>query len=108
MTLKMVITLLYPKGMTSKYQIAETKSFERIKKKIDKKLYSKIENFVYPQLKKNPFYGSNIKKLKDNLEGYYRYRIGNYRLFYLIEDEKLIIVVVDFKHRQQKHGGDIG
>ena len=97
MTLKMVITLL------SKYQIAETKSFKKIKKKIDKKLYSKIENFVYPQLKENPFYGSNIKKLKDNLEGYYRYRIGNYRLFYLIEDEKLIIVLVDFRHRQQAY-----
>ncbi len=89
----MVITPL------SKYQIAETKSFEKIKKKIDKKIYSKIENFVYPQLKENPFYGSNIKKLKDNLEGYYRYRIGNYRLFYLIADEKLIIVIVDFRHR---------
>jgi len=97
MILKMVITPL------SKYQIAETKSFEKIKKNIDKKLYSKIENFVYPQLKENPFYGSDIKKLKDNLEGYYRYRIGNYRLFYLIEDEKLIIVVVDFRHRQQAY-----
>ena len=87
----------------SKYQIAETKTFEKVKQKIDKKLYSKIENFVYPQLRENPFYGSNIKKLKDNLEGYYRYRIGNYRLFYLIEDEKLIVVVVDFKHRQQAY-----
>lgn len=92
MTLKMVITPL------SKFQIAETKTFEKVKKKIDKKLYSKIENFVYPQLRENPFYGINIKKLKDDLEGYYRYRIGNYRLFYLIENDKLIIAVVDFKH----------
>lgn len=94
MTLKMVITPL------SKYQIAETKTFKKVKKKIDKKLYSKIENFVYPQLRENPLYGSNIKKLKDGLEGYYRYRIGNYRLFYLIENDKLIIAVVDFKHQQ--------
>ncbi|MCK9492632.1 MAG: type II toxin-antitoxin system RelE/ParE family toxin [Sulfurimonas sp.] len=42
-----------------------------------------------------------MKKLKDSLEGYYRYRIGNYRLFYLIKDDKLIVVVVDFRHRQQ-------
>jgi len=97
MTLKMVITPL------SKYQIAETKTFEKVKKKIDKKLYSKIENFVYPQLRVNPFYGTNIKKLKDDLEGYYRYRIGNYRLFYLIENDKLIIAVVDFKHRQHAY-----
>ena len=87
----------------SKFQIAETKTFEKSKKKIDKKLYEKIKNFVYPQLRENPFCGSNIKKLKDNLEGYYRYRVGNYRLFYFIEGEKLIIVIVDFKHRQQAY-----
>ncbi|MCB4743850.1 MAG: type II toxin-antitoxin system mRNA interferase toxin, RelE/StbE family [Sulfurovum sp.] len=44
-----------------------------------------------------------MKKLKGVLEGYYRYRVGNYRLFYLIENEKLIIAVVDFKHRQQAY-----
>jgi mRNA interferase RelE/StbE len=98
MILKMVITPL------SKYQIAETKTFEKVKKKIDKKLYLKIKNFVYPQLRENPFYGSNIKKLKDNLEGYYRYKIGNYRLFYLIKDDKLIVAIVDFRHRQQAYG----
>ena len=87
----------------SKYQIAETRTFEKAKTKIDKKLYSKIENFVYPQLRENPFHGLNIKKLKDNLEGYYRYRIGNYRLFYLVKGDKLIVVVVDFKHRQQAY-----
>jgi len=63
----------------------------------------KMNKFEYPQLRENPLYGSNIKKLKDNLEGYYRYRIGNYRLFYLVENDKLIVVVVDFKHRQKAY-----
>ena len=89
--------------LLSKYQIAETKTFSKLKKNIDKKLYTKIKNFVYPQLRDNPFYGTNIKKLKGDLEGYYRYRIGNYRLFYLIEDDKLIVVVVDFKHLQKAY-----
>lgn len=93
----MVITLL------SKYHIAETKTFLKLKTTIDKKLYAKIENFVYPQLRENPHYGTSIKKLKGKLEGYYSYRLGNYRLFYLIEDEKLIIAVVDFKHRHQAY-----
>ena len=93
----MVITQL------SKYQITETKTFLKLKMTIDNKLYKKIKSFVYPQLRENPYYGTNIKKLKGKLEGYYRYRVGNYRLFYLIEDEKLIIAVVDFKHRQQAY-----
>lgn len=85
------------------FQIAETKSFQKLKKKIDKKVYSKIVDIVYPQLKSNPFYGTNIKKLKGEFEGYYRYRLGNYRLFYLIEDEKVIVIVTDFKHRQDAY-----
>jgi len=85
------------------FQIAETKNFEKIKSKIDKKLYVKIITNVYPQLKSNPFYGINIKKLKGQFEGYYRYRIGNYRLFYIIEDEKVLVILTDFKHRQNSY-----
>lgn len=85
------------------FDIAETKSFEKLKNKLDKKLYEKIVNNVYPQLKSNPFYGTNIKKLKGEFEGYYRYRIGNYRLFYLIEEEKILVVITYCKHRQNSY-----
>ena len=81
------------------FQIAETKNFQKLKQQIDKKIYDKITNIVYPQLKSNPYFGTNIKRLKGKFEGYYRYRIGNYRVFYLIEDEKILIVVTDFRHK---------
>jgi len=85
------------------FQIAETKTFIKVRKKMSPKLYSKIKNIVYPQLKANPFFGTNIKKLKGEFENYYRYRIGNYRLFYLIENEKVLVVIVDLKHRQKAY-----
>ncbi len=85
------------------FQIAETRTFEKLKNKMDSKLYIKIRDIVYPQLKSNPFYGSNIKKLKGEFEGYYRYRIGNYRLFYLIDNEQVLVVIVDLKHRQNAY-----
>lgn len=87
----------------SKFKIAETKSFTKRKKRIDTKLYRKIVNIVYPQLRQNPYFGTNIKKLKGEFEGYYRFRIGAYRLFYLIEAEKIIVVVVDLRHRQNAY-----
>ena len=86
-----------------KFQIAETKTFEKIKDKIDSKIYIKIQNIVYPQLKTNPFFGNNIKKLKGEFDGYYRYRIGNYRLFYLVDNDKIIVAIVDLKHRQEAY-----
>ena len=85
------------------FKIAETKNFQKIKKSIDKKVYDKIVNIVYPQLRSNPYYGINIKKLKGKFEEYYRYKIGNYRLFYLIEDEKVLIIVANFRHRQKAY-----
>ena len=85
------------------FQVAETRTFEKLKNKMDSKLYIKIRDIVYPQLKSNPFYGSNIKKLKGEFEGYYRYRIGNYRLFYLIDNEQVLVVIVDLKHRQNAY-----
>ena len=85
------------------FQIAESKTFEKVKKKIDSQLYTKIKNIVYPQLKSNPYFGTNIKKLTGGFEGYYRYRIGSYRLFYLIENEKVLVVIIDLKHRQNAY-----
>ncbi|WP_339137042.1 MAG: type II toxin-antitoxin system mRNA interferase toxin, RelE/StbE family [Candidatus Electrothrix sp. GW3-4] len=85
------------------FRIAESNKFEKRKKKIDPSLYAKIKNIVYPQLRKNPYFGANIKKLKGDLSGYYRFRIGNYRLFYLIEEEKVIVVVVDLQQRQNAY-----
>ena len=85
------------------FSIAESKKFEKRKKKIDPSLYAKIKNVVYPQLRKNPYFGTNVKKLKGDLSGYYRFRIGNHRLFYLIEEGKVIVVVVDIQHRQNAY-----
>ena len=87
----------------SDFIIAESKTFEKIKKKIDVKLYNKIKNIVYPQLKSNPYFGTNIKKLKGDFDGYYRYRVGSYRLFYLIENKKIVVVIVDLKQRKNAY-----
>ncbi len=83
-----------------KFEIAETKEFQKNLKRLDTKLYEKIKNIVYPQLRSNPFFGTNIKKLKGELEGVYRYRIGNYRVFYVIENEKVLVVMTSVSHRQ--------
>ena len=88
---------------SSEFRIAETKTFLKVRKKMSPKLYAKIKDVVYPQLRTNPFFGTNIKKLKGEFESYYRYRIGNYRLFYLIENEKVLVIIVDLKHRQNSY-----
>ena len=87
----------------SDFQIAESKTFQKVRNKMSPKLYAKIKDIVYPQLRSNPFFGINIKKLKGDFDSYYRFRIGNYRLFYLIENEKVLVVIVDLRHRQKAY-----
>ena len=79
----------------SKFSIAEAKTFAKWKKKLDPALYSKVKAVVYPQLRRNPHFGPNIKKLKENLAEYYRFRVGKYRLFYLIEEKKILVVLIE-------------
>lgn len=90
--------------MSDNFQIAETESFiKEIEKSQYKKLYKKIIDYVYPILKKNPYFGPNIKKLKGNYSDYYRYRLGDYRLFYKVDNEKIIIFIIDIRNRKEAY-----
>ena len=90
--------------MLHNFLIAETETFQnKIKKNEFKKLESKIKNYVYPILKMNPYYGNNIKKLKGEFEGIYRYRIGDVRLFYKIDENKIIIFLIDIERRKDSY-----
>ncbi|MBU1045463.1 MAG: type II toxin-antitoxin system RelE/ParE family toxin [Candidatus Omnitrophica bacterium] len=87
-----------------KYKIAETENFT-------KKLYSpkyrflinKIQNYIYPILRENPFFGPNIKKLKGEFKELYRFRIGDFRLFYKIIEETVIVFIVDIESRKDAY-----
>jgi len=86
------------------YKIAETETFEKkIKKLKYKNLYSKITDYVYPILRTNPFFGPNIKKLKGEYKEVYRFRIGNYRLFYKVSEETVIVFIIDIEPRKDAY-----
>lgn len=71
------------------------------KKSIDKTSCSvklAIEN-AFSILSLNPSNGVNIKLLKGKWSGHYRYRIGNYRLIYSIDNERILIKAIKFASR---------
>lgn len=88
----------------AKYKIAETENFsEKIRENKYKSQYRKINEYVYPILRENPFFGPNIKKLKGNLKEIYRFRIGNFRLFYKVSDETVIVFILDIEDRKDAY-----
>lgn len=70
------------------------KDFEKIKGKIQAKLRIKLIDYVYPQLRQEPHFGNNIKKLVNWDPETWRYRIGKNRLFYEIDEKEKIVYIL--------------
>ena len=84
---------------TDQFAVDLKRDFEGRGDKIRKKLL----NFVYPQLRENPHFGKNIKKLKDYQPETWRYRIGGYRFFYEIDDGEKIIYMIAADDRKDSY-----
>ncbi|MBC7473524.1 MAG: type II toxin-antitoxin system RelE/ParE family toxin [Candidatus Sericytochromatia bacterium] len=68
-----------------------------------KNIQEKIKEYVYPQLKNNPYFGKNIKKLKGYKPDTWRYRIGEIRLFYEITDKDIIVLLISATQRKDSY-----
>jgi len=60
----------------------------------EERIKRKLKTYAYPQLRQNPYFGKNIKKLRGYKPDAWRYRIGNHRFFYTINDHKKIIFMI--------------
>ncbi|MCH8272370.1 MAG: type II toxin-antitoxin system RelE/ParE family toxin [Candidatus Marinimicrobia bacterium] len=91
----------------SKYRIFETDEFEKKLNKLIKKdyefVYKKLIEYIYPQIIEEPAFGKNIKKLKGYNPETWRYRIGNYRIFYSISNEEKIVYIFTIDKRKDSY-----
>ena len=91
----------------SEFRIFETEEFLRKLKKLSARditfLRKKLDSFVYPQLKAAPFWGNNIKKLKGYSPNTWRYRIGKFRLFYIVDQEEQVIYILTIDDRKDAY-----
>lgn len=82
-----------------KYRIFETNEFmdcmESLPRKDKVQIEKKLINYVYPQLIKEPLFGINIKKLHGYTPSTWRYRIGHYRIFYIVEKKMISILSIE-------------
>lgn len=84
--------------------IAETLTYKASVNRPELRKYKKkISDQVYPILRENPFYGANIKKLKGELSDIYRYRIGSFRLFYMVLEAEKRVVILSLRHRKDAY-----
>ena len=82
------------------YRIELTHQAERALKRIaqsEPTLYSRVSRAI-DGLGSDPFQG---KPLKGELKGRYSYRVGSYRILYIIRHHHLLVVVIDVGHRRE-------
>lgn len=79
----------------TKCSILTTKKFDASFKKSDRSVQKQVKHWIDIHLVKSNDPKSYGKPLRYDKRGYWRYRIGDYRLIADIEDDKLILILID-------------
>ena len=83
------------------YKIVFDEAIKEDLKKLEKQTLKILFNWIEKNLSNADDPRSKGKALVGNKKGYLRYRIGDYRLITRIEDDRLIIIAINFKHRRE-------
>ena len=81
------------------WHIETTTRFDREFKKLDRYTQRMVKAWIEKHLVDCDDPRTHGKGLTANRSGQWRYRIGDYRMICLIEDEKLIILALSIGHR---------
>ena len=89
------------------YQIFETRQYVSDLKRFDppvcSRVQKKLQAYVYPQLRMEPHVGLNIQKLKGWVPETWRYRIGDWRFFYEVQEKEKRISMTAISHRREAY-----
>jgi len=83
--------------MTARYQIELTPAARRDLKSVPARVRKQIDKQILA-LAENP-YPPGSKKLRA-VEGLHRVRVGDYRILYIVEAKRLVVVIVTIGHRR--------
>lgn len=84
--------------MRMPYRIRFKKSVTKFYQNANKPLARKIERCL-EILEKTPKQHPNIKALRGNLKGKYRYKIGQHRVIYAVNEQDVEVIVIKISPR---------
>ncbi len=83
------------------YTVETTERFDREFRKLDRYTQRMIKAWINKNLEGCQDPRSHGKALTANLNGLWRYRIGDYRIICIIEDSRLVIMALNVGHRRE-------
>ena len=81
------------------YTVVLSREAERFYLRCDKPAAKKLIR-CFEALEKDPRGGNNVKALKGKLSGAYRYRVGDLRVVYRIDDRRITVFVITIARRR--------
>ncbi|MBW4417942.1 MAG: type II toxin-antitoxin system RelE/ParE family toxin [Myxacorys californica WJT36-NPBG1] len=84
------------------YEVVLSANAEALYIKLDLATAKKVSR-CFIHLEQNPRIHPNIKPLKGDFSGIYRFRTGDYRVLYAIDDETKIVSILTIKHRSEAY-----
>lgn len=84
-----------------KYQVEFSESALSDLKKLDKSVQTLILKWIKKNLVNSTNPKAHGKALIGNKKGFWRYRVGNYRLLCNLKNDVLIILVLEIGHRSE-------
>lgn len=84
----------------SRYRVETTERFDREFKKLDRYTQRMMKAWIEKHLIGCSDPRQSGKGLTANRSGQWRYRIGDYRLICLIEDDRFVILALSIGHRR--------
>ena len=66
-------------------------------------LEKKLKEHVFQQLSVEPIHGRNIKKLRNYSPETWRYRVGKFRLFYIVDPNEKIVYLLTIDLRKDAY-----
>jgi mRNA interferase RelE/StbE len=84
------------------YRVLLSKSASRFYEEADAPLQRKLDR-CFEALRTDPRRHPNIKSLKGELQGYCRYRVGDYRIVYRIEETEPQVLITVIAHRRESY-----
>lgn len=81
------------------YEIVTTEKFDKSFKKLDRQIQRMMKAWIEKNLVQAEDPRQHGKGLTANRSGQWRYRIGDYRILAEIQDRKLVLILIDVKHR---------
>jgi mRNA interferase RelE/StbE len=84
------------------YELLLTREAQRFYERAEPPLIRRLHR-CFEHLRENPYENPNITRLRGPLTGYLRYRVGDWRVVYEVDEDRHLVTILLIAHRSKAY-----